>query len=188
MQNNNYEFILNIYEEEERLLLIDSIIKTCLIFSPSPLLQGFLMKTNMFIWQEIENICYINWVMSCYERIIEGLVSLIFYIINFFGTSISVSMLLRVKRVNKKHCLSNSNHLQNDSPHPPPPNPHPTYIIFNKAAQEVDLQWINNGWKQCSRYLNKFVWLPISFFLDDTKLTLIRFQKASPFPCWKWSP
>ena len=34
--------------------LIESIIKTCLIFSPSLLLQGFGMKTNMFIYENCE--------------------------------------------------------------------------------------------------------------------------------------
>ena len=38
-----------------------------------------------------------------------------------------------------------------------------------QGAQQLDQQWINSGWKQSSRHLNKKFGLPISFFLDETK-------------------
>ena len=50
-----------------------------------------------------------------------------------------------------------------------------------KGAWEVDQQWIISGVKQCSRHLNKKIGLPISFFLEQTKKTLIRFPKTLPF-------
>ena len=48
-------------------------------------------------------------------------------------------------------------------------------MYLAQGAWEVDQQWIISGVKQCSRHLTKKIGLPISFFLEQTKRTLIRF-------------
>ena len=60
--------------------------------------------------------------------------------------------------------------------------------VFNitKWAWEVDQQWIIRGVKLSSPHLNKKNGLPISFFLEQTKKTLIRFkEKNTHFFFWK---
>ena len=110
------------------------------IFSFSPFTRFPNKDKRVNIWQEIENICFINWVMSCFERIIEGLVSLIFYISNLFCTSISVSM-VKVKKGKKNTSFQTPPTCKTTPPHPPPPTRTPLIKFLTKQHR----RWICSG-------------------------------------------